>query len=284
MALVAALFVTAVLPAWPALAKRADTATPVISEVAITPVEVALAGRNSGTTPVAISIRVIDASAVDRVVAGLYDRAAIKGRAVELRRVTGTAQDGVWAAEARVPNVAERGTWQVRAFAVDVLNNSTDPDAVIATFGVHHATRFQAAAIGPRAAKAGEELAVAGVLQRFRPGIGWVGYRERMVRLEFRAKGGKEFVAVAGSRTAKDGSVSFEKVTPTQGGAWRVTFAGNSGYSASRSGADPVAIPVPDSGQGTDPGAKDGAKGTGGKGGGEDEVSTASLPGDQPEH
>ncbi|MGQ0632713.1 MAG: hypothetical protein ACT4P1_16990 [Sporichthyaceae bacterium] len=265
------LTLTTALAAPHAVAKRADTAKPVISEVAITPLEVELAAKNSGTTPVAISVRVVDASAIDRVVVGLYDRVATKGRAVELRRVTGTATDGVWAAEARVPNIAERGIWQVRAFAVDVLNNSSDPDAVVGTFTAHHDSRFRATSFGPRQAKPGDALVIAGTLQRFRPGLGWVGYRDRKVRLEFRAKGAAEFVAVAAGRSAKDGTVAFKKVMVKQGGAWRISFAGNSGYAAARSGADPVAVPVPGESEGE-------------SGGGKDEVTTASLPGDQPEH
>lgn len=224
----------------PATAKRADTAAPAIKQVTVTPAPVELKAKKSGRTEFTVSARVSDPGAVDRVAVGLYDDGDDEGRLAKLRRISGTAQNGVWSAQVNLPNNAERGTWAVRAFATDLASNTSEPDTVYGTFSVHHKTRIRDLNAAPEPVVAGEDLVVTGVLERYRPGKGWQEYGKRSVVLEFREDGTKGFKPVEKGRTDDDGDIRFEKVQAKETGRWRVTFAGNSGYTREASDSDKV--------------------------------------------
>lgn len=226
----------------PAQAKRADDTAPGISEVTVAPDPIVLASRKKGTTTLTLSARVADPGGVDRVAAGLYDEKDDKGRAVELRLTSGNSRDGIWSARVPLPNDAKRKAWSVRAFATDRANNSTDPDAVQATFMVQHRARLRSFEAGPDAVAAKDPIVVSGLLQRYKPGTGWKSLKRVAVILEFRKDGAQEYAQVETGKTDRDGAVRFEDVAVKESGRWRLAFAGDDGYAPATSKTDAIAV------------------------------------------
>lgn len=189
--------------------------------------------------------RVTDASGVDRVVLGLYEPAGRRpdGRSAAAVRTAGTARDGTWTATLTLRRDSPVGTWTVRAFATDVAGNMSDPAVVRATFRVRHATRFTGFDARPEPVAPGGPLTLAGVLQRYRPGTGWIPYPRMKVQPEFRAAGTTAWVRTGAVRTTDPiGAYAVPAVAATAAGAWRVTYAGNSVRAPSASHPDTVAV------------------------------------------
>lgn len=227
-------------------AASADVAPPAISAVTTTPAAgVVLAAGTSPAATVTVAARVTDASGVDRVVLGLYDPAGRKpdGRVMTAVRTLGTAKDGTWVAKVTLPGTEPVGRWTVRGFATDLAGNMSEPDAVHGTFLVRHPTRFSGFDASPEPVAAGGSLALAGVLQRFKPGTGWIPYGGRLVRVEFRAEGSPVWTKVGPTRTTTaSGTYALPAAVGSASGAWRVTYAGNSVRAPSASHSDTVVV------------------------------------------
>jgi hypothetical protein len=227
-------------------AASADVAPPVLSAVTTTPATgVVLATVTSPSATVTIAARVVDASGVDRVVLGLYDPAGRKpdGRVVTAVRTLGTAKDGTWVAKLTLPSTEPVGRWTVRGFATDLAGNMSEPDAVHATFLVRHPTRFAGFNASPEPVDAGAPVTLAGVLQRFKPGSGWVPYAGRLVQVEFRATGSTAWTKVGAARTTDaSGAYGIPAPPASAAGAWRVTYAGNPYRAPSASHSDTVEL------------------------------------------
>lgn len=227
-------------------AASADVAPPAISAVTTTPATgVVLATVASPSATVTIAARLTDASGVDRVVLGLYDPAGRKpdGRVVPAVRTLGTAKDGTWVAKVTLPGTEPVGRWTIRGFATDLAGNMSEPDAVHGTFLVRHPTRFTGFDASPEPVAAGASLALAGVLQRFKPGTGWIPYGGRLVQVQFRAAGSSAWTKVGPTRTTTtSGTYALPAAAASASGAWRVTYAGNSVRAPSASHSDTVEI------------------------------------------
>lgn len=244
VALLTALALTsATAPAQARAKLAADTEAPVITAITVNPSPVVLGTKAAGRTAFAIALRATDTGAgVERVTVGLYDPADASGRAFRLSRTSGSAADGLWTGTLVLANKAKRGAWSVRAFATDAANNTTDPDKVYTNFRVTLPTRVRAFAVDVDAATGA--VSARALLERFRPGAkaSWVSFASRPVTLEFQPDGANGYLAVATGKTAADGTVRFEPVSANQSGAWRATYAGNTGYAADVSGSRRVTV------------------------------------------
>lgn len=222
----------------------ADSTPPQISAVAVNPDDVLLPASHSArkTTAFTISMRVKDASGVDTVVAGLYSPKGGAGRAYRLARTSGSAADGLWKVVVRVSNPQPTGQWRLQAFAVDNKQNSTDPSRTYGDYLVREATHF-AHFDASEPTPVGAQVQFQGFLQRFDHKLGWTGYPDRPVTVEFRPVGGKEFHAVQTVHTGADGSVAGTGVVAKGPGAWRMSFAGTDQRGPTTSREDEVGLP-----------------------------------------
>jgi len=235
-------------PALAAAKRRADTSAPVITGISVNPAQVVLRTKKGGATSFAITVRATDTNGVDRVTVGLYDPSDSTGRAFRLKRTGGTAANGVWTGTLVLQNSAKRGAWSVRAFATDLASNTSDPDKVYSNFKVTLPARFHKlyVAADPSTGK----VVAQALLQQFKSGVGWKPGVNRPVTLEFAPAGANSFLKVATARTGSDGMVHFDDVSANQTGTWRMTYAGNTGYSAANS-VHQVVTEKPSSGGGT---------------------------------
>jgi hypothetical protein len=235
---------TASAPATAGARVQTDDSPPQISAVNVNPDDVLLPASRSARKTVAftVSMRVKDPSGVDTVVAGLYSPKGGSGRAYRLARTSGSASDGVWKVVVRVANPQPTGQWRVQAFAVDTKQHSTDPSQTYGEYLVREATHF-AHFDASEPTPVGGQVQFTGFLQRFDHKVGWTGYPDRAVTVEFRPVGGKEFRAVQTVRTGKDGSVAGTSVVVKGPGTWRMSFPGNDERGPATSREDDVGLP-----------------------------------------
>ncbi|GAA0611290.1 hypothetical protein GCM10009547_11670 [Sporichthya brevicatena] len=227
--------------------KPADKTAPVISSMAISPSPLILAVKSGGKTSFKVTVRANDDTGVDRITIGLYDPSDKNGRAYRLSRSSGTAASGVWTGSLSLPNNAKTGMYAVRAFATDLSSNSTNPDLVYTNFRVVNKTRLSSFKITVDS-KTGAMTASA-LLERFRSGK-WEPFTAREIALEFAAAGTQAYKPVTTGTTNDKGVVSFDKVTASKSGSWRVVFAGHPNYGPSEKAKDvtvnlPAASPTP---------------------------------------
>jgi hypothetical protein len=242
VAVLTAAVITGTAGAAPAVVTRTgDVAAPSITALTVNPSPVVLGTKARGRTTFVVAVRATDlGGGVDRVTVGLYDPKDSSGRAFRLTRTSGSAANGLWTGTLALPNLAKRGTWAIRAFATDRASNTTDPDRVYTNFRVTLPTRFRG--VDVKADPATGAITAEGTLQRFRPGTGWVPFSKRNVVLEFQPEGANGFLKVATARTDSGGAVRFDDITANGSGLWRASYAGNTGYAATVSGADLVKI------------------------------------------
>jgi hypothetical protein len=226
-------------------ASASDTAPPAIVAVTAVPADAVKVTSSTGTATFTLSARITDDAGVVRAFAGLSGPGGVlpEGRGITLSRTAGTAKDGTWTKQITMKRSDPVGTWQVRAFAQDGEGNMSDVDKVVATFGLKDATRFTSFNVGPEPATVGGKLTLAGRLQRYVPGTGWIAYSGKTVRLEFRAAGTTAYVPVVTRKTNSTGSFATSSATTVTGsGSWRMVFPGSSTRAPSTSGSDTVLV------------------------------------------
>lgn len=223
--------------------KPADRTAPAISSMAINPSPLILAVKRGGRTSFKVAVRATDDQGVDRITLGLYDPTDRDGRAFRLARTSGTAASGVWTGTLTLPNNSRTGTWAVRAFATDLASNTTDPDLVYTNFRVVNKTRMSKfrTTVDPKTGA----LTASALLERFHKKRGWEPFTARDIALEFQAQGTNTFKPVTTGKTNDKGVVSFDRVTATKSGSWRVVFAGHPNYGPSSPKARSITVNLP---------------------------------------
>jgi hypothetical protein len=226
-------------------ASASDGSPPTVVSVAASPLAAVKAASKTGTATFTLTARITDAAGVVRAFVGMYgpNGALPEGRSVPLTRTAGTAKDGTWTQKVTMKKADPVGTWQLRAFAQDADGNMTDADRVYGGFDLKDATRFASFDVGPEPVAAGGKVTVAGRLERYQAGKGWVALSGRTVRLEFRGTGAPAYVPVVTRKTDKKGSFATSSAaTATAGGSWRMTFPGDATRAAATSSEDAVKI------------------------------------------
>jgi len=216
--------------------------TPVISEVTVTPEEVVLPTADGRKASVEIQMHVLSSAGIDSVVAGLYAPSSGTGKAVRLGRVSGSATDGVWRAEAKLPSSSALGQWRLQAFAVDKAQRSSDANQIYAGFRVRTPTRLASFTVGW--ADDGSRVRVAAKLERRQSGQGWLGVADEDVVVEFRPPGATDFALADTTRTGADGSISVSPTSDATVGTWRLRYAGDE-FSAPTGSPEVAVAPLP---------------------------------------
>ncbi len=190
-----------------------------------------------GHDTVKVTARVTDNVGVSEVWAPLYRKGElleVEGQPViiPLRRVAGTAKDGVWEQRFWPTRGDDAGLLSVGLLAFDKAGNHS-ANAYAGRFRVKYASRITGLQFAPKAPKAGERVSVSGKLQRV-GATKWEPLAGQRVALQFRKAGTSAWTRVGKKVTAADGSFTLGKKV-SQSGSWRVVFAGDARDTATTS-------------------------------------------------
>lgn len=227
----AATLVLTALLASPSSAAVDDTTAPVVKRVDVRPETVGL--YQDRATRVTIAVRVTDDVGVDEVRAALLSSvdqvASFDAGQLELR--SGTAQDGIWGTTVFADKRDLTGLWVGIAGAWDAAGNQSDQTSPpYDEFFVKRNTMFRDFNVREPAVK-GSYLRMSGRLVRLDPIRGYVGYRNKVVHVLFRAKGSATLVKVGEIRTSDTGSfANTRRFRAQRHGTWLVVFNGTSNY------------------------------------------------------
>ncbi|HEX3613734.1 MAG TPA: hypothetical protein VHU88_18740 [Sporichthyaceae bacterium] len=235
----------------PAFAAGTTTGdVPQIVAVTTAPLAVVLSGPKKHHSALMIRMRVTDPTGVDSVFAGVYGPSAKNGRAFRLKHVSGSNRDGMWQVKGSIPADGEPGSWRIQAFAVDTAQRSSDADDVYGNFAVRQASRFEHFAV--EAPKSSGEPAtpdpnprtvdLRATLQRW-TGTTWAAVPTAPVVVQFRAVGTTAFTAVETVKSDGDGVVAASEHSSSPGGAWRLSYAGDTTTAAGDSTDGALAPP-----------------------------------------
>jgi hypothetical protein len=235
----------------PAFAAGTTTGdVPQIVAVTTAPQAVVLSGPKKHHSALMIRMRVTDPTGVDSVFAGVYGPSAKNGRAFRLKHVSGSNRDGMWQVKGSIPADGEPGSWRIQAFAVDTAQRSSDADDVYGNFAVRQASRFEHFAV--EVPKSSGEPAtpdpnprtvdLRATLQRW-TGTTWAAVPAAPVVVQFRAVGTTAFTAVENVKSDGDGVVAVTEHSSSPGGAWRLSYAGDTTTAAGDSPDGALAPP-----------------------------------------
>jgi hypothetical protein len=145
---------------------------------------------------------------------------------------SGTPQDGIWRFSMPVDKYTATGKWVGELVAAySSGGTATLPDAgTHDEFWVKRNTMIRGFNVREPAAK-GSYLRMSGRLLRLDPVRGYVGYRDKVIHVLFRAKGSPTLVKVGEIRTSATGSfANTRRFRARTDGSWLVLFNGTSNY------------------------------------------------------
>ena len=231
VAATAAALVAGALLGAPSATAVADTTAPVVKRVDVRPETVGL--YKDRASRVTVRVRVTDDVGVDEVVAGLLsERDEDAGQEFPLELMSGTPQDGVWGATLFTDKREVTGLWAGYAVAQDAAGNESPLDETTRfdEFWVKRNTMIRGFNVREPAVK-GSYLRMSGRLLRLDPVRGYVGYRDKVIHVLFRAKGSPTLVKVGEIRTSATGSfANTRRFRARTDGTWLVLFNGTSNY------------------------------------------------------
>ena len=225
----AALAMTALL-ASPTSAAVDDSIAPKIKRVDVRPETVGL--YKDRATRVTITVRVSDDVGVDEVRAALVSPvdSASPFDAGRLELLSGTAQDGLWGTTVFADKHDVTGLWFGIAGAWDAAGNQADESSEFDEFFVKRNTMIRGFNVREPAVK-GSYLRMSGRLLRLDPARGYVGYRDKVIHVLFRATGSSTLVKVGEIKTSDTGSfANTRRFRAQRDGIWLVLFNGTSNY------------------------------------------------------
>ena len=223
----AALALTALLTAPTASAAVADSTAPVVKWVDVRPETVGL--YKDRATRVTIAARVTDDIGATAVAAALVSaRAAGATQEFALKRLSGTAKDGIWGITVFTDKGEVTGLWAGVAVAWDAAGNESPSDetAPLDEFWVKRNTIISNFNVREPAVK-GSYLQMSGRLLRLDPLKGYIGYRNEAIHVLFRAAGSATWVKVGEITTSDTGSfANTRRFRAVRDGTWVVVFDG----------------------------------------------------------
>ena len=228
----AAALIAATLLTAPTASAAVDGTPPVVKWVNVKPETVGL--YKERTSKITIRVRVTDSDGVDEVVAGLLsarDQNADSGP-IPLKRLSGSATDGIWGTTASTDKREVTGLWAGFAVAWDTAGTESadDETAPYDEFRVKRNTMIQGFNVREPATK-GTFIRMSGRLVRLDPERGYVGYRNKTMHVLFRAKGSSTWVKVGEVTTSSTGSfANSHRFRARRDGVWAVVFDGTVNY------------------------------------------------------
>lgn len=241
VAAVTALVTAAGLAGVPSAAWAVDEEAPRIRSVSAPDEPLVL--RAKGTTRLVMRARVTDDVRIQEVVVGLDDVGSGLSSPVgfKMRRVSGTARDGVWKVRLTASREVPVGRWTVRIYARDAAGNqSAGAMKIRDTFSLKYRTRVVGFDGTPEAVAPGAAATFTGRLDRVSP-MGWTQAASRTVTLQFRKKGTATWVTRKSVRVQGDGTFRV-KTRVKAAGSWRAVFTGTAALAVSASGVDGIAL------------------------------------------
>jgi hypothetical protein len=212
-------------PAGATVVASADTVAPVLRAVNVTPEPVVL--RQDRVSTITFKVRATDdvgVTAVEAIVVSA--RNDDDGGPLKLHRVSGTAQDGIWAGSVVVDSGLTTGRWAATAVVVDKAGNESalDESTRFDEFLVRHHAKFADVKATPRSARKGSKVRLTGTLTRLNAKDKYVPYAGQRVSVQFRAKGTSAWVRVSSVKTGAKGTFS-RSVAVSKPGTFRVVVA-----------------------------------------------------------
>jgi hypothetical protein len=202
----------------------ADTAKPVVRWGSVGGETIVL--EPGVTKLVKVKMRVTDNVGVTRVDGLLYapDQPKVT---VKLKRVSGTAKDGIWQGTFSTTLAsATLGSWVLKANARDAADNRTGTTATLKRFSLKRQTVLSWQAAQQGTGKVNVRASI-GYPQLEDGEWDWDELRGAKIVVEFRKKGTTKWV-VQGSPPAVDGGIHYGPMKSPGDGYWRARYYGTS--------------------------------------------------------